>query len=139
VVRYEENFDTGWDNWVGGVEDWKVDVAGVRIGSFALYLPTLELSDYDLEFLGRIDTRSLNWVVRAASNDTHLRCTLTVVEGSQIEFSRAVVKAGTAEATVTAAQTRAGQDAYDHDRAYERCRTRLFYKCRRKDHRFLGR
>ena len=66
VVHYEENFDNGWDNWVGGVADWKVDVAGVRTGSLALYLPTLELSDYDLEFLARIDTHSLNWVVRAA-------------------------------------------------------------------------
>ena len=40
-----ENFDEGWDNWVGGVADWKVDVAGVRIGSLAIYLPTLEMSD----------------------------------------------------------------------------------------------
>jgi hypothetical protein len=104
VVRYEENFDAGWDNWVGGVEDWKVDVAGVRTGSLALYLPTLELTDYDLEFLGRIDTRSLNWVVRAGGGGNHVKCTLTIVEGNQIEFSRAVVQSGTAEATVTAAQ-----------------------------------
>ena len=62
------------------------------------------MSDYDLEFLGRIDTRSLNWVVRAAGTDTHVLCTLTVVDGNQIEFSRAMVKAGTAEARVTSAQ-----------------------------------
>jgi hypothetical protein len=97
VVRHEESFDAGWDNWVGGVADWKVDVAGVRIGSLALYLPTLEMSDYDLEFLGRIDTRTLNWVVRAGGGDTHLRCTLTVVEGGQIDHMAERWSAGTAE------------------------------------------
>ena len=103
VVRYEENFDGGWDNWVGGVEDWKVDVAGVRTGSLALYLPTLELSDYDLEFLTRIDSRTVNWVVRAAGSDAHLRCTVTAVEGGQLVFSRALVHGGTAEAAVVSA------------------------------------
>jgi hypothetical protein len=74
----EEHFDAGWDNWVGGVSDWKVDVAGVRAGSLALYSPTLDLSDYELEFLARIDTRTVNWVVRAAGLDQYVRCTLTV-------------------------------------------------------------
>jgi len=104
ILRFEENFDAGWDNWIGGVEDWKVDVAGVRTGSLALFLPTLELSDYDLEFLSRIDTRSVNWVVRAQGRDAYLRCTLQAVEGGQVEFSRALVTAGTAEAVVVPAQ-----------------------------------
>ena len=103
VVRYEENFGNGWDNWVGGVADWKVDVAGVRTGSLALYLPTLELSDYDLEFLTRIDSRTVNWVVRAAGSEAHLRCTVTAVEGGQLVFSRAPVHGGTAEAAVVSA------------------------------------
>src|SRR5947208_10684347 len=28
--KLEERFDSGWKNWVGGVEDWCVDAAGVR-------------------------------------------------------------------------------------------------------------
>jgi hypothetical protein len=109
VVRFEEHFDAGWDNWVGGVSDWKVDVAGVRTGSLALYLPTLEMSDYDLEFLARIDTRSVSWVVRAESRDTYLKCTITAKEGGQLEFSRALVKNSEAETPSVASQRVAGK------------------------------
>jgi hypothetical protein len=103
VVRYEEHFDSGWDNWVGGVADWKVDVAGVRTGELALYVPTLELSDYDLEFLARIDGQSVNWVVRAAGSDSHLLCRITAVDGGQLQFSHAVVQGGVAEAAAVSA------------------------------------
>ncbi len=103
AVRFEENFDAGWDNWVGGVADWKVDIAGVRTGSLALYLPSLELSDYEVEFLARIDTRSVNWVVRAAGADSHMLCTVTAMQGGQLEFSRALVEGGTAETAVRSA------------------------------------
>jgi hypothetical protein len=109
IVRHEEHFDSGWDNWVGGVSDWKVDVAGVRTGSLALYLPTLEMSDYDLEFLARIDTQSVNWVVRAVGRDTYLRCTITAEEGGKLAFSRSVVKDGAADTQVTASQRAPGK------------------------------
>jgi hypothetical protein len=94
---------------VGGVEDWKMDVAGVRTGSMALFMPTLDLTDYELEFLARIDTATLNWVVRAAGLDQHVRCTLTAVADSLVEFSRTFVKGGTAEATVVASKRVAGK------------------------------
>ena len=67
-VRIEEHFGSGWDNWMGGMKGWLVDVAGVRTGPLALFVPSLELIDYELDFLARIDTRSLNWVVRAAGS-----------------------------------------------------------------------
>ena len=38
VVRIEEHFGSGWDDWVGGMKDWLVDVAGVRTGSLALFV-----------------------------------------------------------------------------------------------------
>jgi hypothetical protein len=100
AVHFEEHFESGWDNWVGGVQDWLVDVAGVRTGSMALFMPTLDLTDYELEFLGRIDTKTINWVVRAAGEDQHIQCTLTLVPGNQLEFSRTFIKGGTAESTV---------------------------------------
>jgi hypothetical protein len=103
AVHFEEHFDAGWDNWVGGVQDWKVDVAGVRTGSMALFMPTLDMEDYDLEFLARIDARSINWVVRAAGEDQHLRCTLCAREDNQLEFSRVLVRGGAAEAAIVAA------------------------------------
>ena len=94
AVRIEEHFGSGWDNWVGGMKEWKVDVAGVRTGALALFVPTLELIDYELDFLARIDTRSLNWVVRAAGLDEYLQCTLTAVDGGELEFSRCAVRRG---------------------------------------------
>ena len=109
MVRIEEHFESGWGNWVGGMKGWKVDVAGVRPGPLALYVPTLELIDYELEFLARIDTRSLNWVVRAAGLDEYLRCTLTAVPGGELEFSRCAVVAGVAQAPVTAPQRLPGK------------------------------
>ena len=105
----EEHFDAGWDNWVGGVADWKVDVAGVRTGAMALFIPTLDLSDYDLEFFARIDHRTLNWVVRAAGLEEHVRCTLTVMPGNELEFSHTVVRGGNAEPAVTAATKVSGK------------------------------
>ena len=109
MVRIEEHFGSGWDDWVGGTKDWKVDVAGVRTGPLALYRPTLELIDYELEFLARIDTRSLNWVVRAAGLDEYLQCTLTAVGGGELEFSRCAVVGGVAQAPTTLSQRLPGK------------------------------
>ncbi len=103
-VRIEEHFGSGWDNWVGGMKEWKVDVAGVRTGPLALFVPTLELIDYDLDFLARIDTRSLNWVVRAAGLDEYLQCTLTAVDGGELEFSRFAVVGGVAQEPIVTAE-----------------------------------
>jgi hypothetical protein len=109
VVRIEEHFGSGWDNWVGGMNDWRVDVAGVRPGPLALFVSSMELIDYDLDFLARIDTRSLSWVVRAAGLDEYLRCTLTAVEGGELEFSRCAVVAGVAQDPVIAPQRLPGK------------------------------
>jgi hypothetical protein len=108
-VRIEEHFGSGWDNWVGGMKEWKVDVAGVRTGALALFVPTLELIDYDLDFLARIDTRSLNWVVRAAGLDEYLQCKLTAVDGGELEFSRCAVVGGVAQEPVVAAERLPGK------------------------------
>jgi hypothetical protein len=109
MVRIEEHFGSGWDNWKGGMKEWLVDVAGVRTGPLALFVPSLELIDYELEFLARIDTRSLTWVVRAAGLDEYLRCTLTAVPGGEVEFSRCAVVGGVAQPPVTAAQRLPGK------------------------------
>jgi hypothetical protein len=101
AINLEEHFGSGWDNWQGGTQDWLVDVAGVRTGPLALFTPTLELVDYDLEFLARIDTRSLSWVVRATDLQEYMRCTVTAIPGGELEFSRTVVRGGVSEDTVT--------------------------------------
>jgi hypothetical protein len=103
LVRIEEHFGGGWDDWVGGTKDWRVDVAGVRTGPLALFTPSQELIDYEMEFLARIDTRSLNWVVRAAGLDEYLLCTLTAMPGGELEFQRCAVVGNVAQPPVIAA------------------------------------
>jgi hypothetical protein len=77
-IHLEDRFDAGLGNWVGGVSDWKVDVAGVRPGALALFAPSLAMIDYDLEFLARIDQKSLSWVFRAADEQNYHLATLSV-------------------------------------------------------------
>jgi len=77
AIRLEDRFDAGLGNWLGGVGDWKVDVAGVRPGALALFAPSLGMIDYDLEFLARIDQKSLSWVFRAADEQNYHLATLS--------------------------------------------------------------
>ncbi|HEY1183507.1 MAG TPA: hypothetical protein VGE89_04925 [Bryobacteraceae bacterium] len=78
AIRLEDRFDAGLGNWVGGVSDWKVDVAGVRPGALALFAPSLAMSDYDLEFLARIDQKSLSWVFRASDEQNYHLATISI-------------------------------------------------------------
>ena len=93
----EEHFDAGLHNWVGGTGDWKVDVAGVRPGSLALYSPSLEMASYLLEFLTRIELRGMTWVFRAANLNDYYKATLALAPGGGYEFRRGSVIGGLAE------------------------------------------
>jgi len=99
----EEHFDAGLHNWVGGAGDWKVDVAGVRAASLALYSPSLEISNYLLEFLTRIEVRGVTWVFRAANLTDYYKATLAVAPGGGYEFRRCAVIGGDAEAAAVRA------------------------------------
>jgi hypothetical protein len=69
-VALDEDFRQGLDDWAspgGNATEWSFDANGfVRPGSLALYSPSLSLADYQAQFLGLIDQKSLSWVVRAA-------------------------------------------------------------------------
>jgi hypothetical protein len=93
----EEHFAAGWQNWVGGTDDWKVDVAGVRTGSLALYSPSLALSDYDFEFLARLESHSVTWVFRAANFSDYYQATIAVAAAGGYEFRRHAVLGGVPE------------------------------------------
>jgi len=93
----EEHFDAGLHNWAGGTADWKVDVAGVRPGSLALYSPSLDLANYLLEFLTRIEQRGMSWVFRAADYRDYYQATLALAPGGGYEFRRQTVIGGVAE------------------------------------------
>lgn len=100
AASLEEHFDGGLQNWTGGTSDWKVDVAGVRAGSLALYTPSLPMRDYVLEFLTRIEARGVTWVFRAAGLNDYYRATLAAAAGGGYEFRRCAVIGGAAETPV---------------------------------------
>ena len=64
-----DDFHTGFANWDGlksDHSDWTRDGRAVRPASLRLWKPSTSLSNYDLEFLGRINRRSMDWAFRAA-------------------------------------------------------------------------
>jgi hypothetical protein len=95
--KLEEDFSNGLARWAGGIDDWKLDAAGVRTGALALFTPSLEWSGYELEFLAKFENRSLTWVVRATGLDDYQVLRL-VAPG---EFSRYAVVGGVAQPTIT--------------------------------------
>jgi len=101
-TKMEERFDSGWKNWVGGVEDWCVDAAGVRTGSLALFAPSLDMRDYEMEFLARIENRSVAWVFRASNFTEYHMCSIKVSQGGGYEFKRRTVIGGIRGPAVTA-------------------------------------
>jgi hypothetical protein len=76
TIVLEDRFDAGLGNWSAGSADWKVDAAGVRPGTLALFQPSVGMTDYDLEFLVRIDQKSLSWVFRAADEQNYHLATI---------------------------------------------------------------
>lgn len=64
-----DDFHSGLSGWEGirsiGA-DWKLEAGDVRPASLRLWKPSTSLSDYEFEFLGQIDRKSMDWAFRAA-------------------------------------------------------------------------
>jgi hypothetical protein len=101
AASLQEHFDAGWNNWLGATGDWKVDAAGARIGSLALFSPSIEMNDYELEFLARIECRSVSWVFRAANFDHYYQATLAAAPGGGYELQRRAIVGGVPEASAS--------------------------------------
>jgi hypothetical protein len=84
AVDLNEDFRTGLDNWTNrasGHPSWISDSSGfVHPAALALYRPSLGLSDYQMQFVGTIDKKSLSWVVRAADVNNYYAVGLTVLK-----------------------------------------------------------
>jgi len=64
-----DDFHTGLNGWEGLraiSSDWSQDPGEVRPTSLRLWKPSTSLSNYELEFLGQIDHKSMDWAFRAA-------------------------------------------------------------------------
>jgi hypothetical protein len=81
----------------GWITEWASDSVGSARGrQISLYRPSISMSDYRLEFLGRIDRRSLGWVFRAADSGNYYAAKLEAVQpgGSSLTITRFAVVHG---------------------------------------------
>ncbi|MGD0013766.1 MAG: hypothetical protein ABSD56_05000, partial [Bryobacteraceae bacterium] len=83
AIHVEHDFASGLEGWYGArdwAKNWSRDPQGfVRAGQLALYRPTLELTDYRLEFLVQIDGQGVGWAYRAADLQNYYATKLIVV------------------------------------------------------------
>jgi hypothetical protein len=88
AVALDEDFRSGLDNWAspeGSTTEWSFDPTGfVRPGPLALYRPSVNLTDYHVEFVGLIDKKALSWVVRAADFNNFYVVKLEVLKSGPI-------------------------------------------------------
>ena len=84
AVALDEDFRSGLDDWASrgdATAGWSFDATGfVQPGPLALYRPSMNLSDYQVQFLGMIDQKALSWVVRAADFDNYYVVKLEVLK-----------------------------------------------------------
>lgn len=102
----EDNFGSGLGRWVGGAEDWRLDAAGVRPASLALFGPSLGMRDYEVEFLAKIEHCGIRWVFRAADLNNYQMVSISLVDEGRthaLELTRRAVIAGVADTPVTVA------------------------------------
>jgi len=84
AVALNEDFRSGLDDWASrgdAIAEWSFDASGfVRPGPLALYRPSMNLTDYQMQFLGMIDQKAMSWVVRAADFDNYYVIKLVVLK-----------------------------------------------------------
>ena len=104
AFHMEENFSGGLAQWTGGTVDWRLDAAGVRPCSLAVFSPSLEARDYVLEFLARLEQGSLSWAFRLAGLENYYAIRIALAPGPAgpvFQMSRHAVICGTPEPPVS--------------------------------------
>lgn len=75
AVHLMDDFRNGLSSWEGSAgwaQTWRYGQATfLEPGQLAFFKPTLSMRNYTFEFLGQIERRSLNWVVRALDDRNH--------------------------------------------------------------------
>jgi hypothetical protein len=84
AVAFADDFRSGLDAWESRsnlTRTWSYDAAGfVRPGPLALFKPTLDLTDYRMEFLGEIDQKAIGWAFRAEDLNNYYAMKFVVVK-----------------------------------------------------------
>ncbi len=88
AVKLADDFRAGLGSWQGGsgwAQTWAyTDSSFVAPGQLALYRPSLGMRDYVFAFLGQIERRSMNWVVRARDERNYMAMRIVMTRGGPI-------------------------------------------------------
>jgi len=89
-LRIAEDF-RGMENWDSAAKarpaGWSRHPDGyVNTGALALFRPSLNFTDYRMEFFGQIETKSIGWTVRATDTMNYHAMKLTVMEAGMRPF-----------------------------------------------------
>ena len=90
ALRIGDDF-RGMENWDSAARTrpagWSRNPDGyVNAGALALFRPSLKFTDYRMEFFGQIETKSIDWTVRATDTMNYHAMKLTVVEAGMRPF-----------------------------------------------------
>ncbi len=82
---YADDFRSGLDQWKGvqskWPKTWSYSTDGfIHPGQLALYRPSVPLSDYRFEFMAQIESKSVDWVVRARDANNYYAMKFTVLQ-----------------------------------------------------------
>ena len=84
TVQVADSFENGMTEWGAKgkslVSGWSRSADGyVRPGQLALFQPTLQYTDYRMDFFGEIEDRSMSWVVRGKDTKNYYAMKFNVV------------------------------------------------------------
>ncbi len=76
-----EDFRSGIGNWEGlrsASSDWASDSGQVRPASLRLWKPSTSMSNYEMEFMGQIERKSMDWAFRASDTKNYYATKLII-------------------------------------------------------------
>jgi hypothetical protein len=83
-MQIEDKFQAGLRNWLPapgtGMSGWRIDNGLMRPGGLRIWDESRNLADYSFQFEGRVENRSLGWVVRAPNHNNYYAAKLSIPE-----------------------------------------------------------
>lgn len=82
-----EDFRAGLGNWEGlraSGSDWMAERGQIRPAALRIWKPSTSLSNYQLEFMGQIDRKSMDWAFRAADTKNFYATKLIIARPGQL-------------------------------------------------------
>lgn len=85
AMEVTDTFTSGMEAWGSGAKGWapgwqRSPAGYVRTGEMALFQPSLNYTDYHMEFYGQIEDKSMGWVVRAQDKKNYYAMKFKVIE-----------------------------------------------------------